>query len=202
MSKFERRREKKKQIIMSIIISAIMVFSVFGIFLGTQTNELNYGKYKFKYNEVYPNERYVLKINKQEIPFYFLPQEVEYINLSSVVTNKIKEAFFITTAFDPNSTSLAEIALVNYHFSQYLKDSNGNNKVVVQGLLRESPAYSFPVVSCANATLQTPVIIFNLSDIPSIVDDNNCIYFNGRGLRYLMLRDRLVYSYYGVIKDD
>jgi hypothetical protein len=118
------------------------------------------------------------------------------------VTNKIKEAVFITTAFNPNSTSLQEIALVNLHFSLYLKDSNGVNKIINQAVLQESPNYQLPVVSCANATLQTPVIVFNLSDTPSIVDDNNCIYFNGRGKDYLGVRDRLVYSYYGVIQDE
>jgi len=201
MGRRERDQDKKKQILMSIVISALMIFSVFGIFLGTQDSELSYGKYNFKYNEVYPNERYVLKINKQEIPFYFMPQETEFINLSSSTTNKIKEAVFITTAFQPNSTSLAEIALANFHFISYLKGNDGANKIITQAVLTQSPDYALPVASCANATLQTPVIVFNLSDAPSIVDDNNCIYFNGRGIEYLRLRDRLVYSYYGIIQD-
>lgn len=201
MGKHEREADKKKQILMSIVISALMIFSVFGIFLGTQSSELSYGKFKFKYNEIYPNARYVLKIQNQEIPFYFMPQETEYINLSSSTTNKIKEAVFITTAFQPNSTSLGEIALVNLQLSLYLKDSNGINKIITQAVLTESPDYTLPVASCANASLQTPVIVFNLTDVPSIVDDNNCIYFNGRGTEYLRLRDRLVYSYYGIIQD-
>ncbi|MBN2459595.1 hypothetical protein JXB28_04895 [Candidatus Woesearchaeota archaeon] len=202
MGRRERKSDKKKQIAMSIVISALMIFSVFGIFLGTQSNELRYGKFKLTYNEVYPNARYVLKVDKQEIPLYFLPQETELINLSSSTTNKIKEAVFVTTAFQPNSTSLAEIALVNLQLSLYLKDSQGNNKIINQAILTESPDYELPVVSCANASLQTPVIVFNMSDVPSIVDDNNCIYFNARGLEYLRLRDRLVYSYYGVIQDE
>jgi hypothetical protein len=57
------------------------------------------------------------------------------------------------------------------------------------------------VLSCANATLQTPVLLFNVSDNTSIIDINNCIYLNARGTEFLRLRDRVLYSYYGVIND-
>jgi len=58
------------------------------------------------------------------------------------------------------------------------------------------------LITCANATLKTPVIIMNMSDTAGIVDIDNCIYLNARGTEFLRMRDRLLYSYYGVIKDE
>jgi hypothetical protein len=203
MGRRERKTEKSKQILIGVALALLMIMSGFGVFLGTQSNEMKYGKYRFEYSTNYPNERIVLKLDKKtELPFYYLPQETEFINLSSAVTNKVKEAFFIMTSFDPEARSLQEIALVNYYFNTYLKDQSGYNKIIMPGLLKESPDYALPVITCANATLQTPVIIFNNSDTTSIVDEDNCIYFNARGIEFLRLRDRLVYSYYSVIQDE
>ncbi|HJX05835.1 MAG TPA: hypothetical protein VJ461_03930, partial [Candidatus Nanoarchaeia archaeon] len=123
MGRRERKSEKTKQVLIGVALAFLMIASGFGVFLGTQSNEMKYGKYRFEYNTYYPNERLVLRLDKNtELPFYYLPQEVEFINLSSVVTNKVKEAVFVITSFDPQGRSLQEIALVNYYFSTYLKD--------------------------------------------------------------------------------
>jgi len=194
MGRHERASDKKKQILISVILAAIMVFSAFGVMLGTVSNEMRYGKYKFAVQ----NNVYVTKINGQEMVFYYLPKQIEGINLSSVVTNKIKEAYMVMITFNPYETSnLQVMELVRYDLSQML------GKVVYNGVLNASSQYlDFPVLNCANATLQTPVIVLNKSDNISIIDVDNCIYLNARGEEFKIVRDRLLYSYYGVIQDD
>jgi hypothetical protein len=193
MGRRERKSEKAKQIVMGVVIALIMILSTFGIIIGSQSNELRYGKFKFQIS----NNQYVTKINGKEMNFYFLPVQTEYINLSSVVTNKLKEAYMVMMTFNPNDQSnLPVIELVRFDFSQLL------GKVVFSGVLNASEDYKeLPVLSCANATLQTPVLLFNVSDNTSIIDINNCIYLNARGTEFLRLRDRVLYSYYGVIND-
>ena len=71
MSRWEAKKEKNKKIWMSIIISALMVFSVFGVLLSTQSNELKYGKFKFTPVQNY----YFTNINGKQIAFYTLPPE-------------------------------------------------------------------------------------------------------------------------------
>jgi hypothetical protein len=197
MNRWDKKKEKSKQIWMSVIIAGLMVFSVFGVLLSNQTsNELRYGKFKFTQVGNY----YVTKISGKEIPFYTLPLEAETINISSIVTNTIKESYFVTLAFDPNSgaENLPVIELARFDLTQYL-----DGKIVSSAVTNLSSEYaSLPLADCTNATLKTPVIIFNISNTAGVVDADSCIYLNGKGRDILRLRDRILYSYYGVIKDE
>jgi hypothetical protein len=194
MGRRERRSEKTKQIIIGVVIALIMILSTFGIIIGSQSSGLQYGTYKFEV----VNNQYVTKINNQQMSFYFFPSQVDYINLSSAITNKLKESYFVMITFNPDDKSnLPVVELIRFDFSQLL------GKVAYSGVLAPSEQYAeLPVITCANATLQTPVILFNVTDTPSIIDENNCIYLNARGTDFLMLRDRILYSYFGVIKDE
>ena len=193
MGRRDRKKEQRKQLILSIVLVSLMVLSVFGIIIGSQTSDLRYGKQKFEYM----NNYYVTKINNQQMHFYFLPVQVEYINVSSDIINKLKESYLIMIAFNPEEkANLQVIELVRFDLSNQL------NKALYQGVLTPDEDYeSLPLLSCSNATINTPLIIMNVSDDLSITQQDNCIYLNARGTDFLRLRDRLLYSYYGVIKD-
>jgi hypothetical protein len=198
MGRREEKKEKRKQIWMSIILAFIMVFSVFGVLLGTQSNEMKFNGFKFQQQDNY----YVTKINGNEMNFYTLPYEVSYINVSSAVMNTLKQADFLTIAFNPNEAqqNLQPIELMRFELARYLGSSRER---VFSGVLKASPDYpDLPVVSCANATLKSPMIVFNVSDTAGIVNLDSCIYLNGRGADFIRMRDRILYSYYGVIDDE
>ncbi|MBW2990386.1 hypothetical protein KY348_01635 [Candidatus Woesearchaeota archaeon] len=196
MGRRERKVEKRKQILMASILVFLMVASGFGVIVGSRTSEMKYGKYKFQII----NNKYVTEINGNDMPFYFLPSQVDYINLSSTITNKLKEAFLIMLTFNPDDkNNIQFIEVTRFDLSTYF------GKVVYNGVFFESDEYELPVLTCANATIKTPVIIFNTTEIintPSIVEENNCIYLNARGTDFLRLRDRMLYSYHGVIQDE
>ncbi|MFH0869670.1 MAG: hypothetical protein V1866_01270 [archaeon] len=193
MSRWERKKEKNKQIWMSLIIAGLMVFSVFGVIIGTQSNELRYGKFKFKQD----NNQYLLTVDGKEMPFYTLPYESEYINVSDITVNRLKEAYFISLTFNPNKDvdNLPLIELARFDFAQYM-----GGKVIVSGVLESSETYAnLPLIDCSNATLKTPVVVFNISDKTSVVEVDNCIFLNARGTEFIRLRDRILYAYHGVI---
>lgn len=194
MGRHERKSDKAKQIVMGVVIALIMVLSTFGIIIGNQTNSMRYNDYKFEYH----GNQYVTKINGKQMLFYSLPTQSDFINVSSIVSNKIKEAYILMLTFNPGDTANIQIIeQVRFDLSQDL------NKVVLNGVLNISDEYpALPRITCANATLKTPVIIMNMSDTTGIVDVDNCIYINARGTEFLRMRDRLLYSYYGVIKDE
>jgi len=193
MGKHERKREKRNQIIMSVVLVFLMVTSIFGIMIGNSTSNLKYGDYKFKED----NNHYITKINDKEMFFYTLPSQAEYINLSSNISNKIKESYLVMISFNPNDqVSLQTIELARFDFAQFM------DKPVFNGILEESVDYSLPILTCANATQQTPMIIFNVSDNFGFIEKDNCIYLNGRGMDFLRLRDRLLYSVHNVIQDE
>lgn len=198
MGRLERKREKKKKFWMNIFLAAMFVFIILGMTLGGVGNyfggsERKYGKFKFYTKD----NRYVTTINGNEMFFYFLPSQVEGINLSSIITNKLKEAYLVMLTFNPEEeTNLQVMEVARFDISQLL------GKVTYNGVLVESMDYNLPILTCANATLQTPVLLFNVSENTSIVDVDNCIYLNARGTDFLALRDRLLYSYHGVIQDE
>lgn len=201
MGRRERRREKRKKFWMNIFLAAMFVFIVVGMTLGGLgtfggNDRMKYGDFKFQIID----NRYVTEINEQPMPFYFLPSQVDYINVSSIVTNKLREAYLVMMTFNPkDKDSIQVMEVVRFDFSRYL------GKVVYNGILEGSPEYDLPLLTCANATLQTPVIILNttaLSSTASVVESGNCIYLNARGTEFLRLRDRILYSYHGVIEDE
>ena len=197
MGRLERKREKRKKVWMNVFLAAMFIFIIVGMTLGGIGNfgssEMKYGKFKFTIKD----NRYVTKINNNEMPFYFLPSQVDGINVSSVITNKLREAYLVMLTFDPeDETNLQVIEVARLDLSYLL------GKVIYNGVLTESEEYNLPVLTCANATLKTPVLIFNTSETTGIVDIDNCIYLNARGTDFLGLRDRLLYSYYGVIQDE
>ena len=156
---------------------------------------MKYGDYKFYIKE--NDNHYWTKIDGKEMPFYFLPGQVENINLSNVITNRIKESYLIMITFNPKDTvNLQAMEVTRFDLSQYL------GKVVYSGVLESSLEYDIPVITCENATAQSPVIVLNMSDNTSIQEVDTCIYFYARGREFLRLRDRMLYSYHGVIKDE
>jgi len=193
MGRRERKVEKRKQVWMAAILVFLMVASGFGVIIGNQSNEMKYGDFKFSIKD----NRYVTEVEERELFFYNLPQQLEFINLSSTTTNKLKESYMIYMTFNPEEDpSLPYIELSRFELSQVL------GKSMVNGVLVESEDYALPVLTCASATMQTPMIIFNISSETSIIDIDNCIYFNARGPEFIQLKDRLVYSYFGVIQDE
>jgi glycosyltransferase involved in cell wall biosynthesis len=193
-----RRREdsgKGLKIGMSIFIAAIMILSVFGAMLNYNPSELRYGKYKFTLDTTY--NYYTTKISGKEMYFYTLPLETAYMNVSNATLDKLNNAAFIITTFAPSTAndSIQAIELARFDMANFMKEKQLFNVVSEPYVGYEA----FPILTCANATTGVPVVTFNISDIPAIVDDGNCIYLNGRGPDFLRFRDRILYHYVGVI---
>jgi hypothetical protein len=194
MGRRDKDSKTAAKIWMSVFLAFVMVFSVFGIMLNSQSNEIRYGKFKFTVDN--DHNYYVMKVNGQQVYFYTLPGETSYLNVSNSTAEGLKSAVFIVTTFDPLTAndSIQAIEVARFDFATLLKD-----KQVFNAVTRLSDQYStLPVIGCENATQEQPVIMFNISDIPSLVKSGNCIYLNGRGNDFLRLRDAMLYSYFGV----
>lgn len=201
MGRFERKKEKKKKFWTNIFLAAMFVFVVVGMSLGGVIGgfgggtNLKYGDYKFYIKE--GDNHYWTKIDGNEMPFYFLPSQVEHINVSSIISNRLREAYLVMITFNPKDTvNLQAMEITRFDLSQHL------GKVVYNGVLESSLEYNIPIITCENATAQAPVIVLNMSDNTSIQEVDNCIYLYARGTGFLSLRDRLLYSYHGVIEDE
>jgi len=70
------------------------------------------------------------------------------------------------------------------------------------GIITNSTKYTLPVVVCANATAEFPLIMINISSNTSFYVSQeypNCIIMNAKLKELLAAKDRLVYTYYGVM---
>jgi len=170
-----------------------MIFSAFGVYLGAtseQSDEFEYKDHTFKFKE----GKYWLKGDRGETPFYNLPQELEFVNLSKEATALIKQGWLLQIVFDPSQENLEYIELTRFDWNRWW------GKTLINGVLVPSGMYpNLPVITCINATEKSPVIYLNSSSPSSETIEGNCLILNGLGIDFLRWRDQVLYLHLGVI---
>jgi len=199
----EERQQKKNRMIISGVIIFIMVGSTIGFFFGSNSSnndELEYkGKNGEKYTFVQSNGQIWITINGHTLGFYSHPLDAISLNISdeakALLTNS--QVFYIT--FDPNSRDIQYIEQARFDLE---KDFFALKKYSSSGVSKNSSLYlNYPIITCANATVYTPVINFidaNNTDTRGYVN-GSCIIFEGKRDDFLRFRDFIVYRLYGVI---
>lgn len=193
------RKEKKSKtgLILVIFIAGIMVTSVFGvIFFGfgnsQETTRVEYNGFTLSKGAEY----WATPINNQEINFRFLPSQLEDINLTQDIINKISNIVEIDTTSALNDTYKEEIALANFELAQELRKLN---IYIREGFTTNETAR--PKITCLDATNAIPVVFFIKSNTTQLTLENNCIIAEANAaLDALRIKDRLLYSITGIIK--
>jgi len=191
-------REKwiNKRTAMALFVVVIMVASIGGFVLNSSYSEggdaFRYKGIKFKRLQ----DTYVGEIDGQEVSFYFHPENVQHINLSQDVLDKLDLVYQVYMTSDPNSTIKHDIALVQYDFAPILDNSfNIYSSTAFTG----ENEFNIPIITCDNATDSIPVIEFQESDDIGISIDGNCIVIKGYDANSLLsVRDRLLYSMFKI----
>jgi len=202
--KYEKRK-KRMSIIMTIGIAFIMVASIFAIVIDNQNQGVpDYNKHSF----VSTNTGYKTKINGTYMDFYYYPTELEQISLSSDIITRLRNGRGIGFIFDPEDNAVDNLQYVDtirYELGLQIdkplyfgitKNSSKYNLPVVT-------TYSFPIIDCINATEMFPLIQITTSLNTSFVEspeNPNCIIMNAKFKDLLAAKDRLVYTYYGIMQ--
>lgn len=194
-----RKKQKEKKLsFVGWFIIILMVSSVFGVmFYGFSSgqNTFNYNDYKFKV----VGQRYITEINNNDVAFYFLPQEVLSINLTTDINSMLTNGQVFYIMFDPEDENMQYIDLLRFELAE-LGLKGITNKFFIPGITKKSEIYDIPVISCENATQFQPILYFKTGNTTEIRNENNCIYFEARyNSDIVRLRDRLIYSITGVI---
>jgi len=199
--KCDNMRHKKNNkkwgvIITTAIIVFSMVFSIFAIVVDNQSQSVpQYNKHSF----VMTDTGYKTKISGKYQNFYYYPTDIERIPLDSDIVTMLQNSQGVAIVFNPldNTTSNLEyIDLIRYDFQSQF------NKTTYFGVTMQSNNYVLPVVNCANSTEAFPFILINISSNTSIVkskDYPGCIIMNGKLKELMATKDRLLYSYYGIM---
>ncbi|MGM5482255.1 MAG: hypothetical protein ACQESF_02225 [Nanobdellota archaeon] len=200
-----RGKKKKKPLIGSnsmigIFIIVLMVGSGMGLMLGrspSSTNAAEYNGYTFKRDGAYWSTDY----NGNKISFRYLPSSVENISIQKSTTNTIKssQGFFIT--FDPDDTHIESLEVARLQMERTFGQKLG--KYVGVGVTQNTSSYNkFPKITCSNATSKIPVIYMKSSSDTNIDFADNCLKINfASPAEVFALKDRLIYSVTGIIKN-
>ena len=188
-----RKKHKKKNkigILVIILIVVLMLTSTIGYVFKDGSKE-KYNDFSFSRTD---DGRWYTKINGKQFAFNYFPADLESINLSSEIIDKIKGTNMIYFTHDPENRYSGDIALLKEIFWPSFQ-IYANSGLTVNNTL------GLPVVGCNNATTALPVIYFKESNQTGFYLDNTCIICELRpGGDFDVLKERLLYSLFGVME--
>jgi len=187
------RREEKNSIfskrnIVALFIVFLMVFGFGGLVVDNIAKEkYEYNNFKFKFqNNVWSTE-----INNIKFTFDYFPTEIENIDLSADLTNKISNTLQIDSTYDLSDSYTEAISLAQFNLGQSLAVLN----IHLRTGLTQTNEYALPIITCSDATEQIPIIYFKESDQTKVYLENNCIIAEAATeIDFIRIKDRLLYS--------
>lgn len=195
--------EKKlfsKKNIMGMIIVFLMVFSILGIWQGSQDSLPKYHGFKVTQND----NKYAIKTDKGIVSGYTYPAYLEAISLDTTLPAYISVFYSpaLVVLFEPTDKALPSIEVLRMELAQELPLLA---KTVSYGVTQASETYPYPVVNCSSTT---PVIFLRTSTTTSttlgtthMYGQENCLVLEARNKEELVgLKDRLVYTLFGIME--
>ncbi len=189
------KKERKKWGLILFIIFIMIGTSVSFVFFGFSpaTERVKYNGVSFVNN----GNIWIAKINGNEAAFSFLPGEVENINMSYDISQRLQNKFEIDATYDLNSTYKEPIALAQHQMGLTLAAYN----IFVRKGFTTNNTFNLPIITCDNATINVPVVYFRHGNATNINVDNNCIIAEASSnADFIRVKDRLLYGMLGVIK--
>ncbi len=187
----KKHKEKdKKGIALVLFIAFIMLTSTIGYVFKGDSKE-KYNDFSFSIGD---DQRWHTKINGMQISFKYFPADLEKINLSTEIVNKIKNTNMIYFTHNPENYYSGDIALLKETFWPYFK-------IYAEIGLTEKNDFGLPLIDCNNATFAAPVIYISESNQTDFYIDNDCIVFEiNSGEDFIAIKERLLYSLFGVME--
>ncbi len=190
MKKMGRINQKA---VLGILIAALMILSVFGMVVDyavSPSKKIKYGDYKFKAKQNY----WVTEINDKEYTFTFVPQDLEELEIIDQAKAILKNKDVYTITYDPDNRDAQDIAQVLYQIEQEI------TKPIVEPALTNNTDTILLQRSCANATVQQPVIYYKEADEAKITVDGNCVLVESVDSRDIVMQSDLIkYLFLGVM---
>jgi len=187
-----KKHEKKNKIGIWVIIFivVIMLTSTIGyVFKGGSKEK--YNDFSFSRTD---DGRWYTKINGKQLAFNYFPADLEAINLSTNIVDKIKTTNMIYFTHDPKNRYSGDIALLKEIFWPYFQ-------IYAEIGLTEKNDFGLPLIDCNNATSAVPVIYITESNQTGFYIDNNCIVCEiNSGEDFIAIKERLLYSLFGIME--
>ncbi|MEK6849791.1 MAG: hypothetical protein AABY01_04455, partial [Nanoarchaeota archaeon] len=128
--------------------------------------------------------------------FNYLPTQVEDIPVDSGILALLNQPILQVT-YDPQSNYTQTLGGIQYFFQQAYGPQF--NTYIIPGITTNT-TFSFPIITCANATTAQPVLAFFEDNETRINVNNACIQARGaRAEDFLRITDNIMLRKIGVL---
>ncbi|MFP4118466.1 MAG: hypothetical protein ACLFTH_00235 [Candidatus Woesearchaeota archaeon] len=200
----EKRKEARKQRIMSLVLVFIMLGGLAGFATFNSTGDENgvrtIGPYDVSIEDradFYRSDRTVqtitLHVGDDSVPFYTYPDQFSQINSSADLKGTLSnKSMVVISGLGDETTENQLLDMLRY-------DLSNNAPMTVVGAIPENVSDSqLPVIGCGNATASQPVVSIDFGNQTRYMQDDSCIEITMRPEHTHLVRDRLLYNMYGV----
>jgi hypothetical protein len=158
----------------------------------TETRTYGDEDYLFELKQDQANQGYYYQVSSKDTSFvtYLLPEQID-IEIDENTMQLLRNSYFFYLTFDPEQENLVFFDVLRFD----LRNNIPSSRFIVDSIITESTAYDLPVISCGNATLETPVIYTRNANTTSIETKNNCVMIEFEDHQFGEVRDTLVYSF-------
>ncbi len=191
-----KKKKPNIKLYAGLFIAFIMITSIFGFIVSYQTGQeplLEYGKFVFYQS----SSGLYTKIKDNKAYFYYNPYEMEGINLSKDIRNRILDSKVVSVTYNPSSKYKKMLGGIQYEFGVVVYKTLG---IIVQQGLSDNKDYKLNKIDCTDATQFVPVILLEEGK-EGFRMENNCIIVTAEDdYGFLKLYTRLLYGLLGVIE--
>jgi hypothetical protein len=192
----EERRLRRNKIVIAVVIIVLMLFSSVAsavLFFTDGNSSIKYNGRKFKaaINDQGLIQGYTTKIEGKEVFFYSSPEAAASLEAPPGFSLTLQQANAIVFIFNPADPLVPIYDQIRFDLSQTIPKQQG------AAILNSSPSYSLPVLSCANSSAAYPFILL-MNGTKNVTYSEGCYVFSGTQYDFALLRDKIVYSYYGI----
>jgi len=198
--------------VITFIVIFVLITSIFGLYTNRpQSNQQSAPEPSFFHNEIAFYEQsdgffgvYLQRSDGQVQPVSFRldPRTMDDILIETNLNQKIRNATKIYTTYNPNlDTSYSKVAVAIGEVTRLLPLITVNRAVSKNAFTEDSDPVNpdVPIKTCSDATLEYPVISFEIGNQNRVNSEGFCIHVTGKNADDLILSaDRLGYSFVGI----
>lgn len=203
----KQKREKQNKIFIGVIITIFLVSSIGGVILyrtddtantaGMTKLNLSGKEYFFEQKADTNGNLYysVTDTSNSVFSVYYLPQQLISLPLTGQMKSLILDSGYYFLSFDPEDAGINYIDFLRFE----LRNNIPSDRYFVDSVTRETDTYPLPVITCENATVQSPVLILSLTaNATNATVENNCIKLDFAQYDLFRVRDSLIYLSRGI----
>lgn len=196
VSALQQKKSRNKTLIFTVIIAALMIFSVFGIILygfSSAEGKITYGTYTFKRTV----GGWSTKIDKASVEFNYPPPSVADLAIDPNITERILQSPMLYLVVDPDAKEISNFEGIRFQYAQLFP--RFFNIYTANAVSKETGVYKQPILTCANATERVPVLYFADGNESGVSLNGHCIMFTSNAETTTALKDRLLFALFKII---